>query len=119
LGLGNYGYTPLQRMLKDFIERHPDIKEELSDLNYMIETNIIEIKSASEDLPHTLLLTLLGNIPFYEIADVLPDVVFEYKQIKKDQFVEHLSKTKKHLNKVDRLFSDESTFASLIRKILK
>ena len=106
----NYGYMPLRRMLREFRDRHEEFETELANFDYMIETSVVEIHSASGHVPQNVLLPILGNVPLDEIAEVLPEVASEYEDIVSDQFRQRLSETKVNIQKVDKLFKDESRF---------
>jgi hypothetical protein len=114
----NYGYMPLRRMLKDFREGNPDFEPELVNMDYVIETALLEIHLAAARLPGRVLIPILANIPFDEMADDLPEVVTEYERIAEDQFRKDLTETKEHIREIDQLFEDESLFRSLVRKLL-
>ena len=114
----NYGYMPLRRMLKDFREGNPDFEAELVNMDYVIETALLEIHLAAARLPGRVLIPILANIPFDEMADDLPEVVTEYERIAEDQFRKDLTETKEHIREIDQLFEDESLFRSLVRKLL-
>jgi hypothetical protein len=114
----NYGYMPLRRMLKDFRDANTDFEGDLANLDYTIETNLLEIHLAAARVPARVLVPIVANIPFDELADDLPEVVTEYERIAEDQFRKDLSETKEHIREIDQLFEDESLFRSLVRKLL-
>lgn len=113
------GYLPLRSLLREFRELVPGIRGMLENMDYIVESTIVEINTALLGMPLDILCVVIANMPFDDIAVNLPEIRGVFAEMQASTFKKNLESTKKHVSEVDSFFDDDDRFDSFIRDALQ